>query len=212
MLLMHRLSKVEIKWSAAFAYAVGLIATDGNLSPDGRHIHFTSKDELLVGSFRDCLGLNNRIGKKSRGGSKEKKYFVLQFGDINFYNFLLSIGLKPAKSKILEALLIPQEFFMDFLRGCIDGDGSIGYYRHPESRHPQLRVRLYSASPKFLNWIKFKIAHMLNIQTGWVENKEGISVLVYAKTDSIKLLGFLYRNAGHYLNRKYLIAREFLGE
>jgi len=30
-------------WSADFAYAVGLLTTDGSLSIDGRHINLTSK-------------------------------------------------------------------------------------------------------------------------------------------------------------------------
>ncbi|MCX6743614.1 MAG: hypothetical protein NT116_05255, partial [Candidatus Parcubacteria bacterium] len=99
---------------------MGLITTDGNLSPDGRHLHFTSKDLELAALFKKILGLTNKIGKKSRGGDEEKKYYVVQFGDINFYRFLLSIGLMPNKSKILGSLKIPDRYFKDFLRGCID--------------------------------------------------------------------------------------------
>jgi len=36
--------KVNIKWSPNFAYAIGLLVTDGNLSPDGYHLNLTSKD------------------------------------------------------------------------------------------------------------------------------------------------------------------------
>lgn len=208
---MNRLSKVRIKWSPAFAYAIGLITTDGNLSPDGRHINFTSKDKDLAESFKNCLNLSNKIGEKSRGGSKEKKYFVVQFGDRNFYDFLLSVGLKPAKSKTLRQLLIPRDFFRDFLRGCIDGDGNISYVWHPESRHPQLRIRLFSASPPFLKWIKSEVAKILNTKTGWIETKYGISTLIYAKSDSLKLIDFLYQGAEHYLKRKYRIVEEFFG-
>jgi len=54
---MHRLSKVKIEWSPKFAYAIGLIATDGNLSQDGRSVNFTSKDEELAMAFKACLGI-----------------------------------------------------------------------------------------------------------------------------------------------------------
>gem|GEM_PF-6676481 len=47
--LMKPLGKVKIQWSPEFAYVIGLLTTDGNLSPDGRHINFTSKDRELVG-------------------------------------------------------------------------------------------------------------------------------------------------------------------
>lgn len=70
---MNRLGKIKIEWTQNFAYAIGLITTDGNLSKDGCHIDFTSKDKELVETFRKCLGINNKIGLKSRGGEKEKK-------------------------------------------------------------------------------------------------------------------------------------------
>lgn len=40
----YRKGNVKIKWNNSFAYIIGVIATDGNLSPDLRHIHITSKD------------------------------------------------------------------------------------------------------------------------------------------------------------------------
>ena len=49
---MKRLSKIKIKWSSKFAYAMGLLATDGNLSKDERHIDFTSKIKSWLVSLR----------------------------------------------------------------------------------------------------------------------------------------------------------------
>ena len=210
---MNRLGKVKIEWNSKFAYAIGLLTTDGNLSKDGRHLNMTSKDEELILIFRSCLGLQNKIGKKARGGSLDKKYFVLQFGDRNFYDFLVGIGLKQAKSKTLEELNIPKEYFWDFLRGCIDGDGSIGIFKHPESRHSQLRIRLYSASPIFLNWLKETIVKNSDLKGGWIEiAKKNTSVykLVFAKEDSVKLFKLIYNNSECFLNRKYKVAEEFI--
>lgn len=48
-------------WRPELAYVVGLIATDGNLSSDGRHLAIPSKDRSLLESIRICLGLTNRI-------------------------------------------------------------------------------------------------------------------------------------------------------
>ena len=45
----------QIKWNPEFAYVIGLLTTDGNLSKDGRHIAFTSKDIQLVKSFKGCF-------------------------------------------------------------------------------------------------------------------------------------------------------------
>lgn len=209
---MKPLGKVKIEWSPEFAYAIGLLTTDGNLSKDGRHLNMTSKDKELIVKFKNCLQLNNKIGRKARGGSKTKKYFVIQFGDKIFYNFLLSIGLKPAKSKTLNQLNIPDNYFTDFLRGCIDGDGSIGTFKHPESQYPQLRIRIYSASYPFIYWLKEKIKELLNIKQGWIERGSDVGKLSYGKNDSIKILNSIYYNIKDiiYLKRKYKIAKKFL--
>ena len=88
-----RKNKVKLVWNNNFAYVIGVIATDGNLSPDQRHICITSKDYEMVVNCRKCLKIKNNIGRKARGGSEEKKYFILQFGDKNFFEFEKRIPL-----------------------------------------------------------------------------------------------------------------------
>ena len=109
--------RVAIKWSHDFAYAIGLLVSDGNLSSDGRHITFTSKDLELAKKFQVALGISGHIGRKASSAKVEKKYFVVQFSDVLFYNFLESIGLMPNKSKIIGEIILPQKFYFDFLRG-----------------------------------------------------------------------------------------------
>ena len=206
---MKPLAKTNCTWSTELAYVVGLIATDGNLSPDGRHITFTSKDLGLAVLFQKYLNHKGKIGRKSRGGGGEKKYFVVQLGDVVFYKFLLSIGLTPKKSKTMGKLKIPQKYFYDFLRGCIDGDGSISSFMHPQSKLPQFKVRLVSASKLFLEWIRsMTIKDGIN---GYFTTGGGIDVLAFAKKDSTKLLNLVYY-AGFppSLERKYLQAIRLL--
>lgn len=116
--------KVKIEWSSNFAYAIGLITSDGNLSGDRRHMAFTSSELELMEKFKIALSLKNKIAPCGRGGEKEKKYFQLHFGDKIFYQYLNSIGLTARKSKTIQAVQVPNEFFADFLRGLFDGDGS----------------------------------------------------------------------------------------
>jgi hypothetical protein len=120
--------RVKIRWSPDFAYAIGLIATDGNLSANKRTINFTSKDECLVILIKKCLGVSNKITHKARGGETVKKYSVIQIGDVIFYRFLESIGLTTKKSKTISSINIPDKYFLDFLRGHFDGDGTFYSY------------------------------------------------------------------------------------
>jgi hypothetical protein len=209
---MHRQSKIQIVWSADFAYAIGVIATDGNLSPNGRTVNITSKDLEMIENVKECLGSSNKIGRKANGTSLEKIYYVLQCGDINFYEFLNSIGLVKNKSKLLGKINVPKDFFRDFLRGCFGGDGNISVSEHPGSKHSQLRIRLCSASINFLNWIKFEIESHLKIKSGWIySNARSMHVLSYGKKDSIKILkNMYYDNVKYFLGRKYIIALPFI--
>lgn len=191
---MRPLNKIKIKWSSSFAYAIGTIATDGNLSPDGRHINITSKDKEMVKTIAVCLGAKNRIGRKSSGSSSKKKYFVLQFGDVNFYAFLMSLGIMPRKSKTIGTLKIPSRFFFDFLRGHFDGDGTFFSYWDPRWKSSfMFYTEFLSASRTHIIWLQKEIEKRLNIH-GHIttNNKHQIFHLKYAKRESLILLKEMY--------------------
>lgn len=208
-----RQNKVKLFWNNNFAYVIGIIATDGNLSPDLRHIHITSKDYEMITNCKTCLKIDNKIGKKARGGSKDKKYYTLQFGDKNFFDFLLKIGLTPKKSKTISELKIPEKYFKHFFRGCIDGDGSISISKHPESKHLQYKVRLCSASKKFLDWILKSICKEFNTKGGSICKMKNSSIytLSFGKTDSIIILKMIYSKNVICLSRKKKIALNIMG-
>ncbi|MEK7850229.1 MAG: hypothetical protein AAB213_05410 [Candidatus Omnitrophota bacterium] len=66
---------MDIKWSKKLAYSVGLLVSDGNLSKDGRHIVFVSKDKDSVENFKFCLNLENRISVKDSGYNRGGRYY-----------------------------------------------------------------------------------------------------------------------------------------
>ena len=208
----NRQNKVKLTWSDNFAYVIGIIATDGNLSKDLRHIIITSKDYEMMLNCKKCLGIENKISKKVRGGEKEKKYYVLQFGDINFYNFLLELGLTSRKSKTISELKIPFEYFPHFLRGCIDGDGSLSISYHPESIHPQYKIRIYSASKNFLDWILFCCKKTFTLKGGTISKfgKNYVYTLRFGKADSIEITKTIYQKNVICLSRKKDIAIKML--
>ena len=161
---------------------------------------------------KKCLGVTNKIGKKSRDKSKNKKYHVLQFGDRNFFEYLLKIGLTPKKSKTLGKLKVPNKYFPHFLRGCIDGDGNISISKHPESKHPQCQIRLYSASKKFLEWILKSCRKNFLIKGGSISkiNNSSIYSLKFGKSDSLKIVNRIYIRGVICLARKKEIAKRIM--
>lgn len=201
--------KVKRVWSPKMAYAIGLLATDGSLSNDGRHINFTSKDLDQIENFRRCLGLENKIGKKSRSSEREKKYYQVQFGDVVFYNWLLTLGLSPNKSKTIGKLDIPDQYFFDFLRGCFDGDGCINAYwdRRWHSSY-MFYIRFASGSLKFLEWLRQNI-HRLSGASGRIRSNDRQHELVFAKKAARTIFSkMFYSEKTPCLKRKLLKAKE----
>lgn len=200
-----------IRWSPNFAYAVGLITTDGCLSKDGRHIDFTSKDLEQIQNFRKILKLKNKIGLKSSGTST-RKYYHVQFGNIKLYKFLLAIGLSPAKSKTINELTILDRYFPDFLRGCLDGDGYTHSYWDTRWKSSfMMYIGFVSASRDHLNWLSITIERLYGIK-GRIKPVTRAFQLKYAKHATLGLLKVIYYKDGLIcLKRKYLKIQTSLG-
>jgi hypothetical protein len=211
------------KWTPRLAYAVGLITTDGCLSKDKRHIDFTSADRQLVETLKNCLSLKNRIGAKSNGQNTQKEYYHVQFSNTEFYDWLTSIGVTMKKSRNLKIVKVPRKYMRDFLRGHLDGDGSIFTYADNYMRYKGKRYtyqRLYTAfnstSHDHILWIQNSLAAELHIKgalNSWLRRNRRISLwtLRFAKNDSLKLLKWLYYKPSlPCLNRKKEIADKFI--
>lgn len=187
------LNKIKIKWSPAFAYALGLLATDGNLSSDGRHLDFTSNDIEQLENFANCLGIKVKIGYKISGFTGRKSPHI-QFGDINFYKFLLGIGFTPKKSKSISEIKVPKKYFFDFLRGHFDGDGTFYSYWDPRWKSSfMFYTEFVSASRKHIEWIRNVLFGLLKIKGHITGNvKTVVYQLKYAKAESLTLLPKMY--------------------
>lgn len=200
---------VSIIESPKFYYAIGLLATDGNLSKDGRHIDFTSKDKPLIITFKDCLGLRTKISRKTSGFTGKKDYYRVQFSDVAFYKWLISIGLTPNKSKTIGSLKIPDNYFFDFLRGCFDGDGSIYAYWDPRWHSSYMfYLQFASASQLFLLWLQKTVRH-LSSASGRVGSSRRVWQLRYAKGDTMIIFNKMFYSKNEpCLKRKFAKAEK----
>ena len=194
--VMRPKGKVKLIWSPEFAYAIGLLVTDGCMSSDGRHIDLTSNDKEQLVNFMKCLGIKNKIGFKMSGYTGRQAMCV-QFSDVTFYNFLVGIGLMPNKSKVLEAIAIPDEYFFDFLRGDFDGDGTFYSYWDPRWRSSYMFYTVFmSASEKHIYWMRDEIFQRLGIKGHiTITGKTPMYQIKYAKAESLILLPKMYYNA-----------------
>jgi len=212
-------------WSTDIAYGIGLITTDGSLSKDKRHITLTSTEKQQLRTFRKCLNLKNRICLSPPGDYSKNICYRVTFSNVKFYNWLLEIGLMANKTFRLAYIKIPDQYFPDFLRGHIDGDGSIIYYidkhniyKNNRYVYHRLYISIRSASLQHIYWIRQNIKRILNINgslSGWKNRKRSNQklgwTLRFCKRESLILLKYLYYKPGlPCLLRKKKVAENFL--
>lgn len=200
---------VDGDWTPELAYAVGLIATDGCLSNNAKTVTQVSKDLDLLETFQRCLGTRAKVSWNQRA-------YRVQICDVGLYVWLESIGLTPRKSLTLSSVSVPNRLFADFVRGLMDGDGSIKYSvvvpnprDYPLHTYPRLRVEFCSASEAHLVWLRGKLRELYSL-VGWMTSRDArpnpLFVLRYSKHESIRLLSELYRDpSAPRLDRKWRI-------
>lgn len=194
---MKPLGKVNSNWSPELGYVVGLLATDGCLYSDGRHISLTSKDIDQIATFIKLLKLKNKIGIKFRSKERKKEYYHVQFGDVMFYRFLESIGLTVRKTSTIAKLAIPDKYFRDFVRGHLDGDGCTYSYFDPRWKNSFMLYAVFtSASKKHLIWIQGELFKACGILGSINDSGPSVFQLRYAKSESLKLYSYIYYEVG----------------
>lgn len=201
-----KLSSINFDWTSDLAYVIGLLATDGCLSNDGRHITMRSSDIQQLETFRKCLNISNKIGQTFNDGWAKKPAYRIQFGNVQFYKWLLEIGLFPAKTYTIGEIKVPDKYFFDFLRGHLDGDGSIVTYtdnwntfKNPKYIYKRIYIRFISASEKHIAWLAENIFRLSKIKGHLHQNKPtrdfqttSIWEIKFTKNDSLKLYPYLY--------------------
>ena len=187
--------KRSYDWDCSLAYIAGVIASDGCLLKDGRHINITSVDIELLEQAKNILSLNCDIGKKKNGYGGYGYY--IQFSNVALYDFLQRSGITPAKSKTILRVVLPDLYYADFLRGLFDGDGCIyGFWDKRWRSSLMYYTEFASASMGFLEWVHRKNNELAGVNGGRIKPGTRAASLSYAKADSQKLFGFMYYQQG----------------
>ena len=206
---------VSTEWNPGLAYAVGLLASDGSLSCDGRHIDLTSIDIDQLENFNKALGAKFNIGLKDKNSKSHKTAYRVQISSVLFYKFLESIGFTKKKSLTIKKVDLPDKYFFDFLRGLFDGDGySYSYWDKRWASSYMFYVGFCSGSVVFVEWLRETISNFAGIDghITKVKRKNFYYQLKYSKYEAVKLVSLMYKGRKIIkLNRKYLKVMKVLG-
>lgn len=132
---------------AEVSYWLGFIAADGSLSSSTNNLRvaLAEKDKEHLENYLKFLGGGPTM-RATYCKTFDKRGYSVDFGSKEVKQFLISIGITPNKSKTLD-IKIPLN--RHFVRGVIDGDGSIQKPRGYKGR----TVTIVSGSKIFLQQI-----------------------------------------------------------
>jgi hypothetical protein len=208
-----------IKWSPEFAYAMGLLATDGAIVR-GRTISFPSADRELVEHVLRCLRKKNTISEfRTETGNIA---YRTQIGDVALCRWLPTIGIMPRKSLVLGPIDVPDGLLVHLLRGLLDGDGSIINKRaRADTKRSQtyyweyLRTCFLSASRGHIVWLRDRIHAAFGLE-GYVafararDESAEMYTLRFGKRASLQLLPLIYADPdAPRLTRKWRVWTEY---
>lgn len=188
------------KWSSEMAYILGYISADGNVAWDEKKGYYSmtitaaEKDKEHLERIRLLL----RSTKPLLYGASTKSYRLI-VNSKQICRDLISFGIVPRKSLILKFPDIIDRHLKDYIRGYVDGDGSLKYFNRPRS--PYFELSVCSGSKDFILKLEEKIFFKLDIHSKI--SKTSCYILRYSCARGLKMAEWLYKDRDLFLKRKF---------
>jgi hypothetical protein len=191
-------------WTPEMAYVLGLWWTDGcmRIKAHGAHeFEIASNDRDHLETVARIIGGNYNLRKVS----KDSQCYKIIFCSKEMYQDLEAHGGTPRKSRTIGFPHVSQELLPHFVRGVVDGDGTLAW----NGDRPVLHI--YSGSTLFLHTMVDAIEDATGIPAPCPRaNRDNW----YVKWSTIRakcLTGWLYvDHPGIALSRKASIAAQFI--
>lgn len=201
-------SEILLNETSLSFYLLGVLFTDGHVNDKKHHISFgiSSSDIEWLEEIRNIL-----CPKKPLYVNINKNCASLEISNILCINWLINWGCTPRKSKTAKILkIIPEEYKMDFIRGVIDGDGSVTNSKYSKIKNNKTyiyvkkTIYICSASKDFITQIQSMIPNDINCNLYNYGQKYGkinekiivpttdIYRLVFNDSNAVKLANYCY--------------------
>lgn len=194
------------------AYFLGLIYADGWIVYNPKvatyelGIQLQSSDKHILESLNNALGGVHKIShtapkEKEIKGVKtiSKDQDALRVYSKKIVNDLMSLNIVPNKTKHSAYPSVPDEYFFDFLRGYIDGDGC---YYFDKLNNCEISITCSNEEP--LKWISGKLEHYNIHSFVYKEYDTKYRLYCYRRNDVEKLISKMFYSSNIlYLKRKY---------
>lgn len=188
------------------AYILGLLYADGNVSGNTIQISLQENDRDILDKINQLLSSDRPLyfvdyhNKYNSHGLNRKDQYALCIVNKYMSSKLKELGVIERKSLILEyPEWLDDNLFRHFIRGYMDGDGTIFSTRYGIS---------FVGTCKFCKSVQEKILNLLNIDSGICQDKRKnhcFSLYIKNYKGAKAFLDYIYEDATVYLQRKYNI-------
>ena len=198
------------KWSANMSYLLGFILADGCIIQgtykgysDSLKFGVQSKDRDILEKIKSELKSEHKL-------SQNKNAIHLCITSQEIVDDLKGLGIIYRKSLNEIVPKVPSKYAKDFIRGIVDGDGSLWFDKR---NYPTLSVSGGENTLRFIRdhfFTKFKLYSKLSRRTYSEDIKKYLYQISYRCSSAKKLIEYLYADAKLYLNRKQTVSLKCL--
>lgn len=197
-------------WTANMAYALGFILADGCII-QGSYRGYS--DSLKFGVQVGDIDILKKIKKELKSGhtiSKAKNAVHLCISSQELVNDLKNLGITYRKSLNEHLPDVQPQYIKDFIRGIIDGDGSIHFDRRG---YPTISLCGGKTTLEYVrnHFIKtLGVYSVLDRRSYSRSCQNYLYQIAYRCNSAKKIVGYLYDDATLYLDRKFKLAQKCL--
>ena len=205
------------------AYWLGFLWCDGYVWKRNRHntieygmkLDLTGSDYELLTILKNDIGIHTSIKTYSSYKNTNKVCRCSYYNQHLVTILMNKYGIIPHRTDVSKLLTnIPKEFEKDFIRGCLDADGSFSLYHCIDNNYDNtLKATIdFGGTEQLLNFIWNHLSQN-NLTSSQQrpkinqrhENRDGSfrDMRLCGKQQVRKILSYLYDDADIYLSRKY---------
>lgn len=189
------------------AWVLGFLASDGNIRKDNNTIKIalSRKDREILVRIKELIEIENEVKDYTTYDGYDCSSLIWTSAQQKVD--LAKYGIIPNKTFILKPpYALKKEFWIDYIRGYFDGDGSINLIKNSNGRgYGNLRWQICSATKEILEWIVDFFYEEYNIPKINIQSQQKEHILYsiqYSTSSTEKIYEILYNDSKMFLQRK----------
>lgn len=198
------------------AYIAGLLFADGHVKTSSQVWGISLIDKEMIEEIVKRVEYTGKIHYKNQkdnfDGYISKPAYELSISSPKMRADLIKLGCVPRKTLVLKYPTeeqIPSEFRNAFIRGYMDGDGSIGYSLGKYEKSPKFTIQ-FTSTLEMCEGMKDEIISRglcstgINIYKANNYNDKNTYYLVISGENCVKFLDWCYEGSTIHLHRKWV--------